>query len=104
MAECEYTDWHAVLDSMPPGQPTLRVTATGKCPRAGCEAKLVKKEPQGTNPADLLLELEETCEGDVGASVMTDIEVRYEEDAEPGQFTTVTILPEGETVEVQEVS
>jgi hypothetical protein len=56
--------------------------------------KLVRQEPQGINRRDLLLRLEESCP-EVGAAVMTEVEVRYEEPAEPGQFDTVSIQPNG---------
>ena len=101
--ECEYTDWHATLDSMPPGPSELHVTGTGRCPRGGCEAKLVRQEPQGINPKDLLLRLEESCP-EVAPDVMTEIQVRFDEQAEVGQYDTVTIVPDGPTIEVQNVS
>ena len=104
MPECDYSEWQATLDSMPPGPAQLHVTARGSCPRAGCEAKLVRQEPQGINPRDLLLRLEESCP-EAGAAVMTEIELRYSEEAESGQYDTVSIVPDGPAgLKVQEVS
>jgi len=94
VAECECSDWYAVHDSMPPEPPGLRVTAKCTCARGGCELTLVRQEPQGINPRDLLLRLEEKCP-EVGTTVMTEVEVRYCEEAEVGQFDTVSILPDG---------
>src|ERR671921_935687 len=51
------SDWYAWHDHEPPGPATLRVT--GKCEfrTTGYKVKLKRREPQGINPKDLLLDL-----------------------------------------------
>ena len=95
-------EWSAWLDREPPGQPVLRVTGVCTFPTAGSTVELRRREPQGINPRDLLLDRVVTSpEGD-SAQVETRIEVAYAEETEAG-FDTVTILPDGGTVEVREV-
>ncbi len=94
--------WYAGLDPQPPGPPVLRVTGTCDFPTAGYEVSLRRHEPQGINPRDLLLDLVvRPPEGPV-PQVITRIEARYEEQTDG--FDTVTILPDGVTVGIEEVS
>ncbi|MGH3564587.1 MAG: hypothetical protein ACRDRH_00860 [Pseudonocardia sp.] len=96
-------DWTAFLDLQPPGPSTLRVTGTCEFPTAGFSAELRRREPQGFNPRDLLLEKIVQKPDGPAATVITAIDLRYEEKANAGDFDTVTILPEGPTIPVQEV-
>ncbi len=96
-------DWTAFLDSQPPGPSTLRVTGTCEFPTAGFSAELRRREPQGVNPRDLLLEKVVQPPEGPAATVITTIDLRYEEQANPGDLDTVTILPDGPTIPVQEV-
>ena len=58
MTDCKCEDWKAYHDHLPPGPATLRVTATCSCP-PGRTLELRRKEVQGINERDLLLELTE---------------------------------------------
>lgn len=106
MAECKCDDWQAFHDHMPPGPATLRVSAKCTCP-PGRTLELRKKEPQGINPRDLLLELVETEQGSGyedggGDGDTTDLEYREDTDTE---YDTVSILPDGPTgIKVEIVS
>ena len=93
MAECNCDDWQAFHDQMPPGPATLRVTAACTCP-SGRALELRKKEPQGINPRDLLLELVETEQGGDYGGDGEKIELEYREDTDV-EYDTVSILPDG---------
>ena len=79
------------------------MTGTCEFPSAGFSAKLRRREPQGFGPRNLLLE--KIVQGPDGpaATVITTIDLRYEEEANAGDFDTVTILPDGPTIPVHEV-
>ena len=98
------SDWYAWHDHEPPGPATLRVT--GKCEfrTTGYKVKLKRREPQGINPKDLLLDLivEEPPPGSIVGQGFTTEEARYEEETD-FEYDTVTILPDGPTVPVEEV-
>ena len=91
--------WSAVHDLRPPGA-TLIVTATCTFPTTGFEIELRRHEPQGTNPEDLLLDKVVREPSGVTGQAFTDVAVRYEEETDFG-FRTVTILPDGPTIDVQ---
>lgn len=97
-------DWYASHDHMPPGPATLRVTGTCTFGTAGFEIKLCRHEPQGINPRDLLLDkiVIAPPDGSFTAQVITDVEARYEEVTDL-EYDSVTILPDGPSIPVQEV-
>jgi hypothetical protein len=88
---CE--DWYAHHDFMPGSPPTLHVGATCTAPTNGYHFTLVRHEPQGTNPRDLLLRLV-VDEAEFANEVVTTYEVHYNEDTEV-RYDTVSILPDG---------
>lgn len=92
--------WIAVHDREPGGAPTLWVRGTCRFPDAGTTVALRRHEPQGVNPADLLL-LMVVERAEPAATVVTDREVEYREDTDH-RYETVTILPDGPTIRVQE--
>jgi hypothetical protein len=94
----ECRDWRATHDLRPPGA-KLVVTATCTFPTPGYTVELRRREPQGINPADLLLDKVVTEPAGVAADVLNDIQVRYEEDTD-FEYKTVTILP-GPTIDVE---
>ena len=96
-------DWYASHDHMPPGPQTLRVTGICTFPTAGYTVALRRHEPQGINPRDLLLDKVVTEPTGPVPDVITDVEVRYEEVTDV-EYDTVTILPDGPSIQVQEVS
>jgi len=95
-------DWYASHDHMPPGPATLRVRGTCRCPTTGYSVELRRHEPQGINPKDLLLDKVLTPPSGVIGPGSSDVEVRYEEPTDV-EYDTVTILPGGPSIPVQEV-
>ncbi len=95
-------DWYASHDRMPPGPATLRVTGTCTFDTAGYTVELRRHVPQGINPKDLLLDKIVIAPSDPAAQVLTDVEVRYEEVSD-FDYDSVTILPDGPSIPVEEV-
>jgi hypothetical protein len=82
---------------------TLHVHGECKFPTAGYTVELRRQEPQGINPKDLLMtRIVHEPSGPV-AQVETTVEVSYQEETD-FEYDTVTILPDGPTVPVKEVS
>jgi hypothetical protein len=59
----------------------------------GYHFSLVRQEPQGINPTDLLLRLV-VEESEIANEVITTYEVHYREDTDT-RYDTVSILPDG---------
>jgi hypothetical protein len=95
-------DWYASHDHMPSGPPVLRVTGTCTFPTTGYEVQLRRHEPQGINAKDLLLDKIVIAPSDPVAPVVTDVEARYAETTDV-EYDTVTILPDGPSIPVEEV-
>jgi len=100
----DYTchDWYASHDHMPPEPAVLRVTGTCTLPTEGYKVELYRHEPQGINPKDLLLDKVVIAPVDPVTPVRTDVEARYEETTDV-EYDTVTILPDGPSIPVEEV-
>ena len=90
--------WKAVLNMMPPGPWTLRVT--GKCVFPNHKHKVTLKDavPQGINPVILLLK--KTVTTSPGIQTPEVVNVSYTKKTKT-KYTHVTILPDGVTVKVQ---
>lgn len=97
--DCE---WSAVQDFMPPGPPTLRVRGVCTMPTPGYRLTLTRAEPQGFNPAVLLLEMEVEPPADPVIQVLTPTPVEYEEEGDQ-RYTDVQIQPQGTVIPVQAV-
>lgn len=69
-------------------------------PNSGWSMELRHAEPQGTTPGDLLLERVVALQEGYHADVLKAIEVEYDEQTDV-EYDTVTILPDGPTIEVQ---
>ena len=93
-------DWTAIHDLMPGHPRTLTVTGTCTFPTAGYEVELRPAVPQGINPLDLLLGKIVTPPSGPAADVITDVEARYEEVTDV-MYETVTIMPGGPTIKVE---
>ncbi|MFN2503363.1 MAG: hypothetical protein ABR540_03865 [Acidimicrobiales bacterium] len=93
---CVFT---AVLTRELPGPGVLRVEGECTLDSTGYEVCLVRHEPQGINPQDLLLDLQVTPP-EFSGPAFTTYPVSYEEETTV-YFETVTILPDGPSVEVQ---
>ena len=94
--------WSAIHDFMPPGPARLRVKGTCTMPTPGYKLSLEKAVPQGFNPQILLLKLEIEAPTGKVPQVVTPTEVEYLLETD-GEYTHVTILPSGATVEVEKV-
>lgn len=95
-------DWTAVHDRRPPGPSVLTVRGNCTFNTAGYAVELRRREPQGINPRDLLLDrIVQPPTGPV-AQVVTDVEVNYSEETE-FDYDTVTVSPDGPSVPVEDV-
>ena len=94
--------WSATHDFMPPEPACLRVQGTCDMPTPGYKLSLSRAVPQGFNPQILLLRLETHAPTDIVPQVITPTEVEYREETD-FDYTHVTILPAGATVEVENV-
>jgi hypothetical protein len=95
-------DWSAWHDHQPPGPAVLHVRGECEFPTAGYAVELRRREPQGINPKDLLLDRVVREPSEPTAQVVTVVEARYSEESD-FEYDTVTILPDGASVPVQEV-
>ena len=92
-------DWTAVHGHEPPGPSVLWVHGSCRFETAGYSVELRRREPQGINPRDLLLDRIVHPPTGLAAQVITEVEVSYSEETE-FDYQTVTILPEGPTITV----
>ena len=92
-------NWAAWIDREPPGEATLHVTGECEFPTGGFTVELRRHEPQGFNPRVLLLDKVVTPPSGPATQVITTVDVRYREETTAG-FDTVTILPDGPSIEV----
>lgn len=97
LSACRFS---AVLTRELPGPGVLRVDGECTMPSTGYRLALVRQAPQGVNPRDLLLRLEVTPPPGVSGPALTTYPVSYEERTTV-YLDTVTILPDGVSVEVQ---
>ena len=83
-------DWYASHDHQPPGPLTLRIRGVCEVPGEGFTAQLQPLEPQGVNPADLLMKLiiqePDTIDGDP-----EDVDVVYEAETDI-EYETISIV------------
>ena len=93
-------DWTARFLRVATGGGLVLVTGICTVPTSGHTVELRRHEPQGINPADLLLDLVVNEPSGPAAEVLTDVPVRYEERTDTG-FGTVTILPDGPSIPVR---
>ena len=87
-------DWKALQ-----GPGVLVVDGWCTYPSAGWMTELRRIEPQGTNPKDLLLERITTVPEGYQPPVTRGIEVHFEEVTDV-KYETVTIMPDGLTLDV----
>jgi hypothetical protein len=87
-------DWYAWIDEMPPPPNHLHVVGDVFVGNPGVEALLTMKEPQGTDPAVLLLDLHLVQRPGMWSPVMTWIQARYDRTLPPGgpRFVGVQVL------------
>ena len=90
-------DWRAL---QPQGAGKLMVRGWCTYPNSGWTMELRRKEPQGSDPADLVLERVEGYKEGYPSRVVKAIEAEYVEETET-EYDTVTILPDEVTIEVE---
>ncbi|HJQ30653.1 MAG TPA: hypothetical protein VJ866_00660 [Pyrinomonadaceae bacterium] len=97
------TGWQAWHDHMPPGPATLHVTGRCTFPTHGYKVTLKEAVPQGINPAILLLQ--KVVKPPTGPVIQTPevVQVNFRKKTN-FKYTHVTILPDGVTVKVKQVS
>ncbi|RNJ50450.1 hypothetical protein [Methylocystis hirsuta] len=78
-------DWYAWLNLMPPPPDDFHVIGKVLVPNPGVLAQLCFKEPQGINPAILLLDLHLVQQPGMWPQVMTWATARYDEILPPGR-------------------
>ncbi|HEU4657983.1 MAG TPA: hypothetical protein VFR97_10675 [Capillimicrobium sp.] len=101
MTDLSCEGWQAICDHMPGAPRELRVTGSCRAPVGGLTVGLRRKEPQGINPRDLLLELV-VDRPEVGPEVETNYAVEYVE-RDPAEYDTVSIAGVAAGIEVQHV-
>ncbi|HVL31146.1 MAG TPA: hypothetical protein VM299_02860 [Solirubrobacteraceae bacterium] len=90
-------DWRA---QQPQGAGRIMVRGWCTFPTSGWSMELRRKEPQGVNSRDLLLERIVTLAEGYQAQVVKAIEAQYVEETD-AEYDTVTILPDGGTIPVE---
>ena len=96
----ECSEWSAWRNLEPGGPVNLHVTGECKFPDTRYGVELRRREPQGINPKDLLLELIVMVQRG-WADEETTLKAHYEEVTD-FEYETVTILPDGVVVPVGE--
>ncbi|MBK8255965.1 MAG: hypothetical protein IPK82_25275 [Polyangiaceae bacterium] len=87
---------------MPPGPARFHVTGTVLVPHPGFDVKLVKAEPQGFNPAELILDLVVEEKYGVWPQVVTPLNVRFDEAPLAHEYTGVLIrIPGSDAVHIE---
>lgn len=87
--------WTAIADLEPPEPSSLTVRGMVTVAHPGHEAVLSVAEPQGFNPAQLILDLELRELPGIWPQVITDIEAVYRDDCYRGKHDTVAIQHKG---------
>jgi hypothetical protein len=103
----ETSNWNAWLNIMPPPPDDFHVTGHVTVPNPGVHALLVKRSPQGFNPAILLLDMYLIQSPGVWPDVISTATARYDETPAIGRYTSVEVFHDGNSianVDVQIVS
>ena len=93
-------DWTATRRQDPGGASVLSVRGTCVFPTLGYSVELRRHEPQGTNPFDLVLDRIVHPPTGLVPQVVTEVEAAYLDVTEV-DYRTVTILPDGPSVRVE---
>jgi hypothetical protein len=93
-------DWHAWLNTMPPGPHELHVAGDVLVGNPGIKAVLTMKEPQGINPAILMLDLHLVQEPGMWPQVLTWVPAKYNRVMPPKStnIEAVEIYEKGEKI------
>lgn len=97
--EIKTSNWNAWVDRMPPGPATFYLTGIVELPHGGFDVSLEPANPQGFNPAILMMTLTVTERPGMHTQAVEAKSVRYEISPYPGGlYREVTILYNGEMV------
>lgn len=92
-------NWSAWIDSQPPGPPRLHVTGEVEVSAGNKEPLLRERQPQGINPAILILDLEIHDTGGIGTQAFQFKTVRFHKPSvAPGSLSMIEIAWEGSTI------
>jgi len=83
--------FEAWIDKMPPSQDTLHVKGKVEFPTSGYKAELVVAEPQGINPAILILDVRDTAPTGTVLQVVSRVDIAPFSRRHSGKITGVTI-------------
>ena len=106
MMATQCKDWQAWLDKMPPKPDELHVTGDVMVGNPGVQPTLAMRNPQGLNPAILILDLYLVQQPGMWPQVMTCASVRIDRVLPPGatDYTSVEIYSDGEQIAQVDVS
>jgi hypothetical protein len=106
MMATQCKDWQAWLDKMPPKPDELHVTGDVMVGNPGVQPTLAMRNPQGLNPAILILDLYLVQQPGMWPQVMTCASVRFDRVLPPGatDYTSVEIYSDGEQIAQVDVS
>lgn len=93
------SNWNAWVDRQPPGPPAFHLTGIVELPHAGFEVTLAPSEPQGFNPAILMMELTVTELDGMHTQAVEGRGVRFDISPYEGNlYREVTIMHAGEMI------
>jgi hypothetical protein len=91
-------NWYAWLNTMPPKPDDFHVTGEVQVANPGVDAILRKREPQGVNPAILLLDQHLVQRPGMWPQVISQAQARYDEVIIGDAYTQVQIFAEGQII------
>lgn len=93
-------NWHAWLNTMPPGPEIIHIVGEVLVGNPGIEPVLTVREPQGINPAILMLDLHLVQKPGMWPQVMTWGQAHFERVMPPKatRYQTVEIYSQGEKI------
>lgn len=98
-------NWYAWINLMPPKPDDFHVVGEVLVANPGLQAELCIKEPQGTNPNILLLDMHLVQRPGVWPQVMTWVQCRFDKILRPDdpRYTDVEVFHEGTSVATMKV-
>jgi hypothetical protein len=97
--EITTSNWNAWVDRQPPGPAAFHLTGIVELPHAGFEVSLAPSEPQGFNPAILMMELTVTELDGLHTQAIEGRGVRYDISPYEGNlYREVSIMHQGEMI------
>lgn len=88
-------DWYAWMNRMPPGPAAFHLIGTVLVPNPGVTARLTRAEPQGINPAELIVDLVLEQKPGFWPQVVTSVSVRFDEAPSGANYAGVLVRVAG---------